>query len=268
MVSLFTDVGRRVNRNRLILMKVGFTALALFGAPFHKIIKKACEDRFDAVELLCEGPYLPRHALRNLSQFEIAFQYDIELTLHSPTVDLNPASVNIGIREETARQLKETVDLAAAIGASTITTHPGYVKRINDELTKRSKTLALQSLDKWADYATDVGLIPAIENMPRNPKYFCTDAAEHRFFVTSCGAFATIDIGHAHTNSSVKDFLHLDFPIAYFHVSDNDGERDLHLTIGEGTIDWSQLKGIRKAIIEVNDYAGVKQSRDRLTSDV
>jgi sugar phosphate isomerase/epimerase len=50
-------------------------------------------------------------------------------------------------------------------------------------------------------------------------------------------------------------------------VSDNDGERDLHLPIGEGTIDWTQLKGINKAIIEVNDYIAVKASRDFLARD-
>jgi sugar phosphate isomerase/epimerase len=248
-------------------MKVGFTALALFDSPFNKIMQRAFEDRFDVIELLCEGPYLPRHALRDTLQFEIASQYDVELTIHSPTVDLNPASVNVGIREETTKQLAETVDLAVAIGASTITTHPGYVKRINDRLTRRSLDLALHSLEKWANYAYDVGIMPSIENMPRNAKYFCTDVAQHKLFVETCGTSATIDIGHAHTNNAVADFLGADFPVAYYHVSDNNGQLDLHLPIGEGTIDWTQLQGINKAIIEVNDYAAVKVSRDRLARD-
>ena len=45
--------------------------------------------------------------------------------MHSPTIDLNPASVNRGIREETERQLCESVDMAVAIGARYVTTHPG-----------------------------------------------------------------------------------------------------------------------------------------------
>ncbi len=48
--------------------------LALFDAPFDKIMKRAFEDRFDVIEVLCEGPCLQRHALRNVSQFEIASQ--------------------------------------------------------------------------------------------------------------------------------------------------------------------------------------------------
>jgi sugar phosphate isomerase/epimerase len=245
-------------------MKLGFTALALFDRSFDEILQRACEDGFDVVELLCEGPYLPRYALKNIKLFEVLSEFDVELTIHSPTVDLNPASVNVGIREETVKQLNETVDLAAAIDASTITTHPGHVKRINERLTRRSFNLALNSLEGWARYAEDVGIEPAIENMPRNSKYFCTDVAQHKLFVETCGASATIDVGHAHTNNAVTEFLQADFQIAYYHVSDNDGRWDQHLPIGEGTIDWDQLRGIDKAIIEVNDYEAVKESRDEL----
>lgn len=248
-------------------MDIGFSALALFDSSFDQMIMRACADCFDAIELLCEGRYLPRHALKNVLQFEILFQYDIELTIHSPTVDLNPASLNAGIREETAKQLKETVDLAAAIGASAITTHPGYVKRINDTLTQRSLSSALSSLEQWAQYSEDVGIEPAIENMPRNQKYFCTDVSQHKLFVETCGTSATIDVGHAHTNEAVQEFLQADFPIAYYHVSDNDGHRDQHLAIGAGTIDWSQIRGISKAIIEVNNYEAVKESREKLTHE-
>jgi sugar phosphate isomerase/epimerase len=245
-------------------MKVGFTALALFDISFDQIVQKAYEDGFDVVEVLCEGPYLPRHALKNIAQFDISSQYGVKLTIHSPTVDLNPASVNVGIREETAKQLNETVDLAAAIDAVTVTTHPGYVKRISERLTKRSLDLALESLEKWAQYAEDVGIEPAIENMPRNAKYFCTDVAQHELFVETCGTSATVDVGHAHTNNAVREFLQADFQVAYHHVSDNDGQRDQHLPVGEGTIDWDQLQGINKAIIEVNDYEAVKESRYQL----
>jgi sugar phosphate isomerase/epimerase len=133
-------------------MKVGFSALALFGISFDKIMQRASSDGFEVVEVLCEGPYLPRLALKNVTQFEILSQCDLELTIHSPTVDLNPASVNIGIREETAKQLNETIDLAAFLDVSTVTTHPGYVKRINKRLTTQSLEFALKSLENWAQY--------------------------------------------------------------------------------------------------------------------
>jgi sugar phosphate isomerase/epimerase len=84
-------------------------------------------------------------------------------------------------------------------------------------------------------------------------------------FVETCGTSATIDVGHAHTNDAIREFLQADFHVAYFHVSDNDGRRDQHLPIGKGTIDWDQLRGITIAIIELTDYEAVKESRDVLT---
>ncbi len=247
-------------------MKVGFTALALFDLPFDTTLQIADRDNFDAVELLCEGPYLPRCALHNLAQFESAASYDLELTLHAPTVDLNPASVNVGIREETARQLQETLDLAVALNAATITTHPGYVKRINNRLTARARASALTTLQAWAESCSTVGVIPSIENMPNNPRYFCTTVSEHECFVDRCHSRATIDVGHAHTNGAVVDFMHADLPVSYYHISDNHGVRDEHLTVGEGTIDWALLKGVNRIVIEVNDYEAVKISRDELLS--
>ncbi|MDD1721044.1 MAG: sugar phosphate isomerase/epimerase [Euryarchaeota archaeon] len=247
-------------------MKVGFTALALFDVPFETALQVAKRDSFDAIELLCEGPYLPRFALKNLKQFESATSYDFDITLHAPTVDLNPASVNVGIREETARQLQETIDFAVALDASTITTHPGYVKRINDRVTARALTFALATLREWAECSSTVGVTPSIENMPNNPKYFCTSVLEHELFVDRCASSGTIDVGHAHTCGMVAEFMRADFPVSYYHVSDNHGIRDEHLAVGDGTIDWALLRGMRKAIIEINDYEAIKMSRDKLLS--
>ncbi len=247
-------------------MKVGFTALALFNVPFDTILQVANKDNFDAIELLCEGPYLPRLALQNLDQFESVASYDFEITLHAPTVDLNPASLNVGIREETARQLQETLCLAAALNASTITTHPGHVKRINDRITTRARTYALTTLREWAECCDNEGVRPSIENMPNHSRYFCTSVSEHELFVTQCVSSATIDVGHAHTNGAVADFMRADFPVSYYHVSDNHGERDEHLAIGAGTIDWTLLNGVHMTIIEINDYETIKTSRDKLQS--
>ena len=258
---------KRANpRSDMSVMKEGFTALALFDAPFENTLAIAQRDSFDTVELLCEGPYLPRLALQNVKQFESAASYDVEITLHAPTVDLNPASVNVGILEETARQLQETLDLGVVLNASTITTHPGYVKRINDRITALARGLTLETLGEWADNSSALGISPAIENMPNNSRYFCTDVREHALFVDRCGSYATIDIGHAHTNSAVADFMQARYPVAHYHISDNHGVRDEHLAVGDGTVDWTIIVGMHKAIIEVNDYEAIIRSRKKLHS--
>ncbi|MDD5698755.1 MAG: sugar phosphate isomerase/epimerase [Victivallaceae bacterium] len=47
------------------------------------------------------------------------------VTVHAPHVGINIASVNPGIREESARQYIESVEFASDIGASIVTFHPG-----------------------------------------------------------------------------------------------------------------------------------------------
>ncbi|MGV8144195.1 MAG: sugar phosphate isomerase/epimerase family protein, partial [Methanothermobacter sp.] len=44
--------------------------------------------------------------------------------------------------------------------------------------------------------------------------------------------------------------------------SDNNGEKDQHLSLGEGNIDLNLLKGIDNVIIELNNYQNVLKSRD------
>jgi sugar phosphate isomerase/epimerase len=247
-------------------MKTGFTTLALFNKSFDEQLNIAVVDGFNMVEILCEGPNLPRVALKNLKMFDTARSYNLEFTIHSPTVDLNPASLNVGIREETLRQLKETTDFASAIGATTVTTHPGLVLKTADWVVNASRNYGLDLLIKWTDYTTDVGILPSIENMPNKKIYFCRDIKEHRLFVESCGSSATVDIGHANTNDALNEFLAVTYKVAYHHVSDNDGEHDQHLQLGKGTVKVNLLKGIKRAIIEMNDYKGVISSKNLLTS--
>jgi len=247
-------------------MKIGFTTLALFNKSFDEQLNIAVADGFNMVEILCEGPNLPRVALNDLKMFDIAHSYNLEFTIHSPTVDLNPTSLNVGIREETLRQLKETTDFASAIGAITVTTHPGLVLKTADWVINASRNYGLDLLIKWTDYTTDVGILPSIENMPNKKIYFCRDVREHRLFVESCGSLATVDIGHANTNDALKEFLTVTYQVAYHHVSDNDGEHDQHLQLGKGTVKVNLLNGIKRAIIEMNNYKDVISSKNLLIS--
>jgi len=247
-------------------MKMGFTTLALFNKSFEEQLNIAASDGFNIVEILCEGPNLPRVALKNLQRFDTAHSYNLEFTIHSPTIDLNPASLNVGIREETLKQLKETTDFASAIEATMITTHPGLVLKKADWVINASRNYGLDLLVKWTDYTTDVGILSSIENMPNKKIYFCRDVKEHQLFVESCGSLATVDVGHANTNAALSEFLAVTYKVAYHHVSDNDGKRDQHLQLGKGTVTVDLLKSIKRAIFEINNYEGVISSKNLLAS--
>jgi sugar phosphate isomerase/epimerase len=56
--------------------------------------------------------------------------------------------------------------------------------------------------------------------------------------------------------------------ICYYHLSDNNGDKDQHLILGEGNLDLELLNGIDKVILELDDYQNVLNSRKILRSCV
>ncbi|AUB55193.1 MULTISPECIES: sugar phosphate isomerase/epimerase family protein [Methanobacterium] len=244
-------------------MKIGFSTLALFMKSFEDFLDTATADGFDLVEILCEGPYWPRNILSQAEGLDVFASYDVDVFLHAPTIDLNPASMNQGIRDETLRQIKETLDLASKIGAEAITTHPGVIHRLEDRIREMGKHFAIETLKKANQYAEDLGVILSVENMPHRYAYFCNTAQEHSYFLDQCGCHATVDLGHANTTNHPGSFLKLE-KIYYYHLSDNNGEKDQHVALGEGTLDLSLINGIERGIIELNNYDDVLKSRNLL----
>jgi sugar phosphate isomerase/epimerase len=247
-------------------MKIGFSTLALFMSSLDDCLETASKDGFQLMEILCEGPYWPRNFSNvDESEFESFYSYDIDVFLHSPTIDLNPASLNPGIREETLKQLKETIEFAVKIDAEAITTHPGLIHRFEERVRKYGMKHSIETLSKANSYAMAHGIKFSIENMPNRYAYFCNSAEEHQMFINECDSYATVDTGHANTTDDVKSFFQMK-NIAYYHLNDNNGDKDQHLPLGEGNFDLKLLNGVNKGIIELNNYQNILKSRDLLKS--
>jgi sugar phosphate isomerase/epimerase len=244
-------------------MKIGFTTLSLFMKSFEEWLETATNDGFNMIEILCEGPHnWPRIALSfDSSVFQIFESYDVDMYLHAPTIDMNPASLNPGMRGETLIQLKETVDMAVEVGAHAITVHPGLIHRLEDRIREMGRQYSIETLTDANQYALDRGVVLSVENMPHRYAYFCNTALEHSYFIDECECQATVDLGHANTNGDLKPFLNLK-NICYYHLSDNNGEKDQHLSLGEGNINLKLLRKINNVIIELNNYQNVLKSRD------
>lgn len=246
-------------------MKLGFSTLSLFMRSFEEWFETATRDGFNMMEILCEGPHTwPRIALTyGPDAFQIFESYDIDIYLHAPTIDVNPASLNPGMRQESLNQMKETVDMALMTGAKAVTIHPGLIHRLEDRVREMGKCYAIETLKEANKYAEDNGVALSVENMPSRYAYFCNTPQEHSYFVKECGLHATVDVGHANTNGDIKSFLSVE-NIRYYHLSDNNGERDQHLTLGEGNLDLNLLNGIDNVIIELDNYQNVLKSREIL----
>ena len=227
-------------------MKLGFSLLSLFMKDVNEMLDIAVENGFDSVELLAEGPYRPDEMLGNKEITEVFHSYDLDIYMHAVNVDINLASLNPGIRKESVKQTKDCLDLADEIGAI-------YLRDMALEfLTETTHELVAYAEDKEAKIS--------IENMPERFSYLGNRAYELENLTNETGCNITIDLGHVNTCEDQESFFKIP-NILYNHINDNDGIKDKHQAIGDGTLDLNLLKYVKNGIIELNNFDNVMKSK-------
>ncbi|WP_407454958.1 sugar phosphate isomerase/epimerase family protein [Methanobrevibacter sp.] len=232
-------------------MKLGFTTLALFMEENDKIIDLAKKHDFEIIEILGEGPFFERE---NMEYRDCG----LDMRIHAATVDINIASLNKGIREESVRQMIQCGQYAETINANTITVHPGIIGRNEPHLRKWALEYAIESVGHIIDN-TNVEI--SVENMPVRGKFLGNTVEEIEMIQEATGCSLTIDTGHGNTCGNLEEMLNLK-NISYCHLNDNDGVKDQHITLGEGTLDLNLLKKIDTAIIELNNFDNILKSKE------
>jgi len=165
------------------------------------------------------------------------------VSVHGPLGNASLASINPGIWRESLRQYLATVELAHDIGAAVLVVHPGDLRdpRFADEFPRRSQ----EALGQLARRAEQLGVTLAVENC--GPYHAGVDrtADELRALIAHVGSprlKACLDTGHGAVNRNTADLVRLlGNAIVHLHVHDNHGQRDEHLPMGRGTIDFSVL---------------------------
>lgn len=231
-------------------MKLGFTTLALFMQPNNDIIDLAKKHEFKMIEILGEDPFYEKDKL----EFK---DCGLDVRIHAATVDINIASLNKGIRAESVKQMIDCGRYAEKIGAKTITVHPGIIGRNDPPLRKWALELAVESVGEIIDNTT---VEISVENMPVREKFLANKVEELEMIQKETGCSLTIDTGHGNTCGNLEEMLELK-KISYCHLNDNDGFKDQHITLGEGTLDLNLLKKIDYGIIELNNFDNILKSK-------
>lgn len=231
-------------------MKLGFTTLALFMEDNNKIINLAKQHGFEMIEILGESPFYEK----DKGEFK---DCGIDMRIHAATVDINIASLNTGIRAESVRQMIECGHYAEKINANTITVHPGIIGRNEPHLRKWALEIAVESIGEIID---NTNVEVSVENMPVRGKFLGNMVEEIEMVQEETGCSLTIDTGHGNTCGNLEEMLSLK-NISYCHLNDNDGVKDQHIAIGDGTLDLNLLKKIDTAIIELNDFDNILKSK-------
>ena len=150
------------------------------------------------------------------------------------------------------------IDYAENINAHAITVHAGKIGRNEPRLRKAALEIACESISELVDYSKNV--IISVENMPIRQTFLGNKIEEIEMFKNECGCRLTIDLGHGNTTGNNNELLDLK-DITYCHLNDNDGVKDQHIPLGDGTLNLELLKKVKKGIIELNNFNNILKSK-------
>jgi sugar phosphate isomerase/epimerase len=195
---------------------------------------------------------------------EILASNNLKTTIHAPFMDLNPGAVDPLVWEATLHRFNQVYDVAEIIRPTIIVFHPGYDRwRFGD---KRRKWLdnSIRTWEKVLVRSTKTGSIIAVENIFEEEPSTLRALFEE---IDSPLFRHCFDTGHFNLFSRVSMeewFAEVGGYIAETHIHDNNGTKDDHLPIGEGSIDFGKLFGLLKQYAPGSAYTIEAHSRENL----
>ncbi|MCH3978408.1 MAG: sugar phosphate isomerase/epimerase [Candidatus Methanomethylophilus sp.] len=191
-------------------------------------------------------------------------------TVHSAIADTNAAALNDRMREASCMEFMSEMEAAVEFGAQCITVHPGIVNLAMTDMREKSIRASKDTMRLLDRAQTEYGVRLAIENMPDVPVMLGVKASELEEIVAGTDLGICLDVGHANTSGQLDAMIDaFRDRIVNVHIHDNNGKRDEHLTIGDGSIDFpavmkklSFYKG--RYIIESRNLESAVESQKRL----
>ena len=225
---------------------------------------------FDLWEIFSEASH---SIVSNFDTFnELLPSYDLHYSVHAPICDINIASISGPIREASMKETLDTIKAANDLGIDRITVHPGLSSMSVHGIEDRYIAYARQSMEVLDKVSKEYNVTLAIENMP-NPFFFLGRKAEElAYIVEGTELGICFDIGHANTTGQIDAMIDtFGDRIKNIHIHDNNGEKDEHLTIGKGKIDFKKVLSKlsfydRNFVIESKTYDSAYESQSVLES--
>lgn len=215
--------------------------------PFKEMLV-AITPQFDSWEIIAEGMHTMPDIQEDVRSAKDS--YDIQFAVHAPFSDLNIASLNPKIRENSVAQIIESIRICNVLGIELVTLHPGYKSPLGAYFLDKIKETNKKSLMEIDRAGEEYGVLLALENIPKMWISLCSDAKEMKELVGGTNLKICFDVGHAHISGAVDGFLDLKENFVNIHLHDNNGDKDKHLVLGEGNI------GLKEILKELKGYEG------------
>ncbi len=236
---------------------------------FEEVIAEISKT-FDHWEIFAEA----EHRLQSIeSRFrELLPSYNLSYSIHAPISDINIASLNERIREDSIIEILTTAESAANLNIDLITVHPGLTSMAVPYMEEKAVEKAKKSLSSIDRISAEYGVRIAVENMPSFPFMLGHTAEEMEDLIGMTNLGFCLDIGHANTTGQIDELIEkFSDRLINIHIHDNHGEMDEHLTLGEGNIDFKSIIGKLKGytgnfVIESKSFPSAVESQDYLRS--
>jgi sugar phosphate isomerase/epimerase len=202
---------------------------------------------FDYLELTLDPPGAHYSTIRQQKRSILSALalHSMDVVCHLPTF-VSTADLTDSIREASLLEMFNSLEVAAELGSRKVVLHPGHIGGLGVYVEEIALAHANNSLAAIIERAQTLGLSVCLENM--FPK--CRAYIKPADFVGILGRFPdlklTLDTGHANIGNPggrrILEFIEkFGHRIGHLHVSDNFGERDDHIPLGAGNIDFAKI---------------------------
>lgn len=158
-------------------------------------------------------------------------------TLHAPYNELFPCAIDKKARALAAERYRQAIDLAKRYGSTKVIIHGGYNGWLYFPVW-----YVEQSILFWKEFlAEEPGVDIVLENVLEREPAWLLDIVKG---VDNPRLRMCLDIGHvnAYSHISVMEWLEACAPcISHFHIHNNDGTRDQHNALNDGTIPMKEF---------------------------
>ncbi|MBS7643842.1 sugar phosphate isomerase/epimerase [Candidatus Bathyarchaeota archaeon] len=194
---------------------------------------------FQGFELVFEYPTTPEVVLAKKDKvLDALSSYNLVKIAHTQAfVDI--CNVYETVRKASLEETFKALETAHMLDIRFLTLHAGYVWPVlsKDEALKRSYA----SIEKLLRKAEELDLILGVENLPIRGFTRVMDFEKLFSRIESNRLQFVFDVAHTsfRESDSSRDFIRKLFnKMAHVHLSDNMGERDDHLPLGLGKVDY------------------------------
>jgi sugar phosphate isomerase/epimerase len=251
--------------------EIGLSMLYCLNESFPSALKRLTQVDVKHIELPDEGLHtLNKRRAQKLKQ--IAEEHNLDFVIHAPWAGINIATPSQALRRAVLKRLEKSIVVAGNLGCRLWLFHPGSKTGLSHFYPEEDWKLNLQSVRALLKVARREGVEVAIENTPEPfPSLMKSVDDFHRFYKDLDDDIGMVlDVAHANLNNQIQDFMEqFSKKIVHIHVSDNKGDSDLHMGLGQGNIDWNNFAKLAKAadysnliMIESTDH--IKESKQLL----